>query len=90
MSVNTTKIYAQQVTVYAGQVTWVKFVVNPPVIVPTEAATEMPPAPAEGVTATPELTPVETPAVTPAVDATPSPEVPTPEPATPEVPTQAP
>lgn len=62
VSVNTTRLYQQNITVTAGQVSLVTFVVNPPLIVPTSALSETPAAPAEGPTPTSEGTPSETPA----------------------------
>ena len=67
VSVNTTKFYQQTITVNAGEVALVVFVVNPPQIVPTSAVSDTPPAPtASADTATLEATPLETPAGDPA------------------------
>ena len=71
VSVNTTKFYQQNITVYSGQVTWVTFVVNPPLpnsggdplteTPPTDAtpAATAPTAPVEGTPA-PEVSPAVT------------------------------
>jgi murein DD-endopeptidase MepM/ murein hydrolase activator NlpD len=77
VSVSTTKIYQQTITVEAGQVAWVTFVVNRPPVVPTPSVTDTPPAPADATptgpeTPTPEGTPLDvTPTEAAPVDATP-------------------
>jgi hypothetical protein len=95
VAVNTTRIYEQQVTVKTGEVAWVTFVVNPPLITPTSAFSETPADGSPLPDATPAIT--ETPAeggpptdTPPPADATLTLETtPTPE-ATPEPPTATP
>ncbi len=66
VSVNTTKFYQQNITVNSGQVTWVTFVVNPPLAGGGSDATETPTA-LPTAAATPPPRPVD---ITPAPEVT--------------------
>jgi murein DD-endopeptidase MepM/ murein hydrolase activator NlpD len=74
VSVSTTRFYEQNVTVSAGQVALVTFIVNAPPVVPTSEFTETPLAPTAELSPTIEFS--ATAEATPLLDMTPTPETP--------------